>query len=706
MARHLSKSSGMIKRYRFLYVVAAVLLSLALPGNVSADVTQQCALQTSYPNPLDANGDPVGSLLKVDLLSKVGFVLDDIPQADRGKVAAWLMSQSDDFWKTRAKKQVELAQYRLNYRNYYVAGQGALPLNHPSLWRITFLGGPNRASYVSGKQNSVIDAVYRDYKMETVILSDYNSPSESTGHRLDNPGDVVTQDIASPLDPLLLFQRTGRACYDEYGYPPNTVDPASEPWLFYDDTCTASNARPLNKDAFACGYCHCDFPRPELDCVDALALKQGLVRNTFVFTRLAWSKAVADQYRFVGTPAETLPPPVENAADLVGWNTDLRRQKEIYRYFHPNSCESQEKCIGADGGWRKVIMFYSTDVNNGKRDLHIGDVPYVTGSKLPAPIVNHGDYVFNVCHGHYHFEHYGTFSYVDGKGNDVTGDQQKRGFCLIDLLRMVNAEWSPLHIKYFDCKYQGITAGWADIYNIGVPCQWKDVTDTPPGNYYLRSSLNPDRILCEGSLQCDSNNQQIWDDTSFTTCSEGYTPQVCEVAEAARCKYPTDENNSLIDTVANNVDEAPSLHRECGLSYVTDAVSEFGLGQEIGPLRDTEFSFHGNLRLPSDQMRACKHPGQTATLKCSVPSGSSSQVVRVCESSRQLGCGTACRYHEALANVTIKPGETVTAQFTCPSSKDDGLFDETGGVYALYRAMVFGPDGTNKTPDVTCVPQQ
>jgi hypothetical protein len=48
----------------------------------------------------------------------------------------------------------------------------------------------------------------------------------------------------------------------------------------------------------------------------------------------------------------------------------------------------------------------------------------------------------------------------------------------------------------------------------------------------------------------------------------------------------------------------------------------------------------------------------------------------------------------------------VTAQFTCPSSKDDGLFDETGGVYALYRAMVFGPDGTNKTPDVTCVPQQ
>ena len=697
MPGHISKSRAIIRRYRYAGFVAGALL--LMPGNTSADVTQQCTVQSSYPSPLDQNGDPIGSLLKVDLVSRVGFVLDDIPPADRSKIATWLMAQSDEFWKTRAKKQIELAQYRLNYRNYYVAGQGALPLTHPSLWKITFSGAPKRAAYVSGKKHSAVDAVSRDYKMETVLLSDYNSPSGSTGHRLDNPGDVVTESIALPLDPLLLFQRTGRACYSEYGYPPNTVDPASDPWLFYDDTCTASNARPLNKDAFACGYCHCDFPRPELDCVDALAMKQGLVQNTFVFTRLPWSKAVADQHRFVGTPAQTLPTAVENAADLLGWNPDLNRQKEIYRYFPPNSCEFQEKCIGADGGWRKVIMFYSTDVNNGKRDLHIGAVPYVTGSQLPDPIVNHGDYVFNTCHGHYHFEHYGNFSYVDGNGNDVAGGQQKRGFCLIDLLRIVNAEWSPLPIKYFDCKYQGITAGWADIYNIGVPCQWKDVTETPPGSYYLRASLNPDRILCEGALQCDGKDQQIWDDTPFTTCSEGYTPQVCEVAQAPRCQYPT------VDTSANNIDEAPSLHRECGLSYVTDAASEFGLGQEIGPVRDTEFSFYGNLKLPSDQMRVCKNPGQKSTLKCSVPAGSPSQVVRVCESSRHLSCGTACRNHEALANVTITPGQTVNVDFGCPSSKDNGIFGETGGVYSIYQAMVFGPDGTKRTPNVTCAAQ-
>jgi len=95
------------RRYRFCLVVAALFLMTA-SGQTSADVTQQCAVQSSYPNPVDENGDPIGSLLKVDLVSRVGFVLDDIPQADRGRVTAWLMAQSDEFWKTRAKKQIEL----------------------------------------------------------------------------------------------------------------------------------------------------------------------------------------------------------------------------------------------------------------------------------------------------------------------------------------------------------------------------------------------------------------------------------------------------------------------------------------------------------------------------------------------------------------------------------------------------------------------
>src|SRR5262245_47558522 len=151
----MSKSKAIVRRYRYAWFLAGALLLIAAPGKASADVTQQCTVQSSYPSPLDPHGDPIGSLLKVDLASRVGFVLDDIPQADRSKIATWLMAQSDEFWKTRVKKQIELAQYRLNFRNYYVAGQGALPLTHPSLWKITFSGAPQRAPYVSGKNRSV-----------------------------------------------------------------------------------------------------------------------------------------------------------------------------------------------------------------------------------------------------------------------------------------------------------------------------------------------------------------------------------------------------------------------------------------------------------------------------------------------------------------------------------------------------------------------
>jgi len=45
----------------------------------------------------------------------------------------------------------------------------------------------------------------------------------------------------------------------------------------------------------------------------------------------------------------------------------------------------------------------------------------------------------------------------------------------------------------------------------------------------------------------------------------------------------------------------------------------------------------------------------------------------------------------------------VNVDFTCPGPKDDGAFGETGGAHSIYRAMVFGPDGTKKGPDVTCV---
>jgi len=138
--------------------------------------------------------------------------------------------------------------------------------------------------------------------------------------------------------------------------------------------------------------------------------------------------------------------------------------------------------------------------------------------------------------------------------------------------------------------------------------------------------------------------------------------------------------------LGNNLDAAPSTHRDCGLSYVTDPQSIYGVAQEIGPLRDTEFSFVGNPNLKSDQLRAA--PGELAILKCTVPidvADSGRTSVRVFGQAR---CGTACRYHESLANVTIEPGQTVNVPFTC-RLRETAAHSRYGGAYSLYRAMAF-----------------
>src|SRR5262245_62279470 len=150
---------------RFLAAIAAVLL---LQGTIArAQPTEQCSVQSDYPSPLDANGNPIGALLQVDLSSQVGVVLDDLPTAKRSDVAKWLLSQSTDYWKARAIRQITLAYYRLNFRNYYVSNQGALPLPDPSLWTFSF-GTARRAPYVSGKKKSVVECVFVEQQIQTL----------------------------------------------------------------------------------------------------------------------------------------------------------------------------------------------------------------------------------------------------------------------------------------------------------------------------------------------------------------------------------------------------------------------------------------------------------------------------------------------------------------------------------------------------------
>jgi len=325
------------------------------------------------------------------------------------------------------------------------------------------------------------------------------------------------------------------------------------------------------------------------------------------------------------------------------------------------------------------VMFHTTDYDNGMIPLHIGNIPAFDGTN---PVVDDGLFLYSECHDHYHFNFYANFTWSGG--GISAGDSQKRGFCLISYYRLVNSEWSPLPNPYGFCNYQGISAGWADIYSIGIPCQWKDVTNVmQPTSGTMTAQVNFKNLLCEGDEMCAADGvTQLFVPTNLTTCAETVPPSDCSNVSKFLCNI-VDPN-----TFNNNFDSVPSFIGGCGASYVTNSNASQAL-YAIGPLRDTEFSRLG------PQLRRCK-PKSRVTMRCTIQNNAQPQVIRVCESSLVLGCGLACRFNDTLANVVVEAYQPASFTFRCPGPRD---VNETGGAYSLYQAMVIVTDGS---PALSC----
>ena len=56
-------------------------------------------------------------------------MLDEIPRAMRDRVAAALIEEPDEFWQSRAKRQLVMTTYRLVFRDaFYGPNRFSLPL--------------------------------------------------------------------------------------------------------------------------------------------------------------------------------------------------------------------------------------------------------------------------------------------------------------------------------------------------------------------------------------------------------------------------------------------------------------------------------------------------------------------------------------------------------------------------------------------------
>jgi len=169
--------------------------------------------------------------------------------------------------------------------------------------------------------------------------------------------------------------------------------------------------------------------------------------------------------------------------DLILWGPSAQ-PSVVTRSFDPADCQVSEGC--ATPGTRRLLEFNTESRNLGPGNLVLGN---------PA---NNPLFTFDPCHGHFHLNGFAEYRLRDGNGVVVVGD--KVGFCLLDSIRFdPNASPSPL----FNCSFQGIQAGWGDVYSKGLPCQYIDVTDVPAGDYTLEMIVNPDGVLLEAET---SNN--------------------------------------------------------------------------------------------------------------------------------------------------------------------------------------------------------
>ncbi|MBS1637583.1 MAG: T9SS type A sorting domain-containing protein [Bacteroidetes bacterium] len=138
-------------------------------------------------------------------------------------------------------------------------------------------------------------------------------------------------------------------------------------------------------------------------------------------------------------------------------------------------CRVVEGCLNGYGT-RTVINFDTYIKNIGTMDYYIGN-----------PSSHPGQFTFNNCHGHAHYEGYAEYRLYKQNGQLIPIGF-KNGFCVLDFDGCPGGG-----IAKYSCSNMGITNGCGDIYSAGLDCQWVDITDVDTGQYVLATKVNWDQ---------------------------------------------------------------------------------------------------------------------------------------------------------------------------------------------------------------------
>jgi hypothetical protein len=162
--------------------------------------------------------------------------------------------------------------------------------------------------------------------------------------------------------------------------------------------------------------------------------------------------------------------------------TKVRNFRIATETFNSNSHDVQDGCVTP--GSHRVLRFDFLSHNVGNADMVIG-----------SPAARPDLFVWSAAHGHYHMKDFNQFLLFTPAGSlAITG--YKQAFCAIDIERISSTASSSG--RFHDCNAnQGISAGWADVYSAGLPCQFIVLDGLPDGDYTLQSTTNTQHKAAE-----------------------------------------------------------------------------------------------------------------------------------------------------------------------------------------------------------------
>ena len=189
------------------------------------------------------------------------------------------------------------------------------------------------------------------------------------------------------------------------------------------------------------------------------------------------------------TTAESDPEPLDNQTENrsgVNFASEVRNFEISTEEFDESSLDVEDGYVTP--GERRLLRFDMIIHNVGDEDAELG-----------YPEDNPDIFKFSESHNHYHLEDFVEYKLFD-ESDDEVAVERKQAFCLRDDFQTRSNASSSAQ---FDCDYQGISAGWADVYPASLPGQYLVIGDLPDGEYTLQATTNPEGTIDE---KCDSNN--------------------------------------------------------------------------------------------------------------------------------------------------------------------------------------------------------